>query len=115
MTDQPKYTKGPWLRDGATVYALESCGWRKGKETFQNRFFLRVSASSSTPPRELECTARLIAAAPDLLEALKDAVRWLEGMSRDNPEFIQDSMPVNCLTMEEMKLAIAKAEGDSKE
>ena len=112
MTDQPKYTKGPWLREGTTIYGLKSCGFRNGKELFQKIFHLRVfDGDVFTPREELEANARLIAAAPDLFEALKDAVRWLERLEDAVPDHFQHSAPFGCMELEGMKLAIAKAEG----
>lgn len=56
-----KHTQGPWLVEGRTVYALNDDGY--------NRFSALVQ-DAHTPGDELEANARLIAAAPDLLEAL---------------------------------------------
>ena len=56
------HTPGEWLKVGTTVYALNERG--------VNRFFCSVQ-DAHTPAAELEANARLIAAAPDLLEALK--------------------------------------------
>ena len=113
MTDQPKYTPGTWVANLNEIHEVRDA--EGGRICILTQLRGKFGLLGRRFDGESEANARLIAAAPDLLEALKDAVRWLEGMSRDNPEFIQDSMPVNCLTMEEMKLAIAKAEGDSKE
>lgn len=62
-----KHTPGPWLVDDRTVYALNENGF--------NRFFASVQ-DAHTDPIELEANAQLIAAAPDLLEALELLMRW---------------------------------------
>jgi hypothetical protein len=67
------HTPGPWLCDRQTVYALNDEG--------QNRFvagiqggFTSITPRVRTEAGELDANARLIAAAPDLLAALKDCV-----------------------------------------
>ncbi len=57
-----KHTQGPWLVEGRTVYALNDDGY--------NRFSALVQ-DAHTPRDELEANARLIASAPELLEALE--------------------------------------------
>ncbi|WP_312537671.1 hypothetical protein [Stutzerimonas nitrititolerans] len=56
-----KYTEGPWLLSGRTIYALNDEGF--------NRFSALVQ-DAHAPAYELDVNARLIAAAPELLEAL---------------------------------------------
>jgi hypothetical protein len=60
---------------------------------------------------ECEANANLIVAAPDIYEALKDAVRWLDGMYQMHQGEALDSMPNNCLPRSAMRAALAKAEG----
>lgn len=72
------HTKGPWLRDSTTVYALMHAGWRKGVEQFKNRFFCGVYGVRECGDEELEANARLMAAAPDMLEALQAAQAALD-------------------------------------
>lgn len=66
----------PWLRMGHTIYALQHAGWRKGVEQLQNRWSAHVQGGPGATLEELRGIAILIAAAPDLLKALKavDAV-----------------------------------------
>lgn len=68
-----EHTPGPWLRNGRTVYALDE---RKNA----NRFSFQVQEGYlhhtrheriRTPDEELEATAALAQAAPDMFEALK--------------------------------------------
>lgn len=63
------HTKGPWLIDGQTVYALV----REGRHDV-NRFSARVQSSglSAADDAECEANARVMATAPDLLEALRE-------------------------------------------
>jgi len=69
---ETKFTKEKWLRDGTTVYALHQKGWVKGKPLMTNRFYLQVYPDYNIPEakEESEANAKLIAAAPDLLNAL---------------------------------------------
>lgn len=66
-----KHTQGDWLvAGGTTVYCLNAHGY--------NRFTAQVQRGHTdskwpTEPEELEANARLIAAAPEILEALKTA------------------------------------------
>lgn len=110
MTDQPKYTKGPWAVSKLVkgVIVAES-------DTDTSLLSFGGPANWRLPVFTNPHDARLAAAAPDLLEALKDAVRWLERLEDAVPDHFQHSAPFGCIELEGMKLAIAKAEGDSKE
>jgi len=74
-----KHTPGPWLVTGGTfVYALNDYG--------TNSFWANIYAgsqggykSAATPSEEIEANANLIAAAPDLLEALSKMLDHFEG------------------------------------
>jgi hypothetical protein len=66
-----KHTPAPWLIEGNTVYALTHDGWRKGVEMMKNRFSASISIDRDFDEKELQSNARLIAAAPELLEALQ--------------------------------------------
>lgn len=58
------HTKGPWLRDGNLVYALNE----RGTNSFTAHF----------EGENQEGNAALCHAAPDLLDALKMAQLWLD-------------------------------------
>ena len=72
MTDDAKFTKGPWFAEKAFVYALNDQG--------TNRFFAGVQ-DAFTPKSELEANARLIAAAPELYEALYECATLLSALT----------------------------------
>lgn len=68
-----KHTPGPYEIDGTCIYMLEFDSWRKGVEQMRNRIYANVQGYKETPKEEVEATARLMASAPELLEALKAA------------------------------------------
>lgn len=59
---ETKHTPGPWMLDGLTVYALNDKGWN---------IFASLVQDPNTPRSELLANARLMRAAPDMLEALE--------------------------------------------
>jgi hypothetical protein len=97
-----KHTPKPWLREGCFVYALHT--W-KGRVA--NRFSAAISGYTSQGGTEAEAlaNARLIEAAPDLLDALEEIARLpIAGSYPDGP----------CLERQDMNMvraAIAKATG----
>lgn len=58
-----KHTKGPWLREGAFVYAL-NCGINRFSAYVQND-------NHDATAEEIEANARLISKAPELVECLQ--------------------------------------------
>jgi hypothetical protein len=102
MENQPKHTPGPWLMtDGDFVYALHE---RNGRQV--NRFSAAIDhyPSQGGTAEEGRANAHLIAAAPDLLEALK----YITSNCR---VFCEDSMDIDDGAVYEARAAIAKAEG----
>jgi hypothetical protein len=99
-----KHTPGPWLRDGRTVYALMSVGFRRGVEQFANRFWAGVQAGPECSDEETEAIARLMEAAPELLEALIK----LEAMAE---RYRPQGAPLPD-AQKQARAAIAKATGD---
>lgn len=82
-----KHTKGPWIADGAQIFTsdtnvAQANGYRIDRET--------VAAN-----------ARLIAAAPELLEALEGALKLIELV-----------MPIDGDVTRKARAAIAKATGE---
>ena len=97
------HTPGPWLiAGGTTVYALQSAGFRHGREQFENRFGLGVSGKA--PFAELEANACLIAAAPTMYAALLDCIAAFEDTTADADGRLE-AAAINAAA------AIAKAEG----
>ena len=84
------YTPGPWQRKGRTVYALTED--KKGR--IVNRFDAQISPGGSISMYDSEETqlanARLIAAAPELLEALETLYGKLVMSSRDGSSRITE-------------------------
>lgn len=97
MTNESKHTKGPWTVDAR---AMNSCG-----VTGQTAFVANCSPRAGGPMKVDECqaNARLIAAAPEMLEALRQITeafeRYLSGSESRLYEVTQ------------ARAAIAKAEG----
>ncbi|MHC3750731.1 hypothetical protein ACYKDZ_17825 [Stutzerimonas stutzeri] len=98
-----KHTPGPWLVEGRTVYALNDDGY--------NRFSALVQ-DAHTPGDELEANARLIAAAPDLLEAAELALEVAEGWIHDQLD--GTGIAGEALgKLDSVRAAIAKARGEA--
>lgn len=66
-----KHTPGPWDLEERTVFALN--------DHFCNRFYATIQRGQGSMPEELDANARLIAAAPDLLDACAQMDRALSG------------------------------------
>jgi hypothetical protein len=89
-----KHTQGPWKRTGMRIY----------RETLHGNRVATVE-SAKLPPEESEANARLIAAAPDLLAALK----WAMGSHRYSARTTTNE--AYCNAVDRANSAIAKAEG----
>lgn len=74
-----KHTPAPWVHEAEWVYALERAVWKNGEEKFRNRFSARLECRADVEWDELEANARLMAAAPDLLEALQKLLDETDG------------------------------------
>lgn len=88
---------------GTTVYQLEYYSTPRGYggPFRRNRVYAQVQGYRDTPNEELEATARLFAAAPDLLEALQEMTYWFGAY----PEFVPKVEMVD-----NYKKAIARAQ-----
>ena len=106
---EAKHTPGPWLIQGNTVYALMHHGWRKGVEMFKNRFSVQFSFDSSCSKEEIESTKQLIAAAPDLLEALQGILGYFD--SGNSVSVSQATIKASSDEVKAARAAIAKATG----
>jgi len=100
---EPKFTKGPYLRAGTTVYALQHAGWRKGEEQFCNRIYANVQRGPGCSMEEAEAVACLFQAAPELLEALADVFEMT------GPNELKDIFGLDWY--EKAKAALAKTTG----
>ena len=101
MSNKPKHTPGPWNADKATYHNgyIEYFVRRDGDA-------VAITGDITDPETKQpsEANAQLIAAAPDLLEALK----WIMSECR---VFCQDSMDIDDGAVYSAREAIAKAEG----
>ena len=73
-----KHTPGPWkIADNTLIYALNG----KGNNIFCCKVMPGCKCGCITASqKELEANARLIAAAPDLLKALRELVKQDDGL-----------------------------------
>jgi len=104
-----KHTPGPWQRIGNKVFALtpserQEPGW----PTEINRFGCYIQRENrepcGAPDDELEANARLIAAAPELLEAL-------QMLMPQAPNAWAENDPYSVAMWDNAAAAIAKATG----
>ncbi len=70
-----KHTPGPWALDDESIYAPDGEGWKQVAEIPN----WRTNPGEVLTPED-NANARLIAAAPDLLEALKAILNETGGM-----------------------------------
>ena len=112
------YTSGPWVRVEQDEPDRQLIEYEGNIELVQQSGF-RIATVWRTPREDAEANARLIAAAPELLEALTEAVIALEiwhGMDLDDDtakaawELYQASPE-----MQKINAAIAKARGQEVE
>jgi hypothetical protein len=107
MSDK-KHTSAPWLigEDGYSVYALDAVPgrYRDGEPLQGNRFYCaiqkyRVLASAE----ETAANVRLIAACPDMYEAITEFLEWGAMTSSDRQIFVN-----------KFQAAIAKARSEEQ-
>ena len=99
MTDQPKWTPGPWrvLNDEAIKVASSD-----GSLATVTHIHLRGRRDTS----EVEANAHLIAAAPDMAEALEKALNFITNTESEMGE----TLPCG----DAARAALAKARGETK-
>lgn len=97
-----KHTPGPWKVEvlGHTLRVVDSYGWEEHSND------LAVIGDCSNPT--LQANTRLIAAAPDLLEALEMALNAIESSGIESK---RGDATVACRMS---RTAIAKAKGETK-
>jgi hypothetical protein len=105
-----KHTPGPWSMSGPMgkdhLSGREPWFWISAETTLH----LQVMACADGYVRgENEANARLISAAPDLLEALRTAIQMLVEWQMDYPESVGDN---EAALMKAARAAIAKATGE---
>jgi hypothetical protein len=106
---ETKHTPGPWMVEPVFI-AQQTCGALHFGE-YRFPFKRNGDGSCFTYSREeAEANARLIAAAPEMLAALKSINEWLlfgEILSNPNDVYLKQFITANNLAV----AAIAKAEG----
>ncbi len=102
-TNKPKYAPGPWHLDTwgtGREFVVENCNQGYGAYTIAE---IPESLGSDYTPEMTKANAQLIAAAPELLEALEDYVKVHEFLGHaDRPHY------------QAARKAIAKAKGETK-
>ena len=98
-----KHTPGPWFIGDANIPSEYTHGIHAGD------FIVADLCDDAHTPETRKANASLIAAAPELLEALQLAKFGLEAMIED--ENCGNSFIAVALTLDKINFAIAKAEG----
>jgi hypothetical protein len=94
-----KHTEGPWSITGVSENDYEYAEIGTENQTIA----VTLSPNNDMKDPELAANALLIAAAPELLEALKDVeLHWQE---------VQEACGEDCEVRQQVRAAIAKAEG----
>lgn len=101
MTQDMKWTPGPWKADGYYVYANDQNAKHGLKE------LANVEGELCTTDED-EANRHLMAAAPELYGALS-AIKW-KSIDKDNMEF--SAITTYCV-MDIIQAALAKARGES--
>ena len=103
------HTPGPWKIDkvltmnAAPIITAETC-WRN-----QSRVVAKAMYHSGSEDPEVQANAKLIAATPDLLEALREALDFIERFGKERHLSAKDAQCAHCILIESAKTAIAKA------
>jgi PAS domain-containing protein len=99
MTTQATHTPGPWEISKNEAGELDICEAGAGN-----------MIADLAKCKNAEANARLIAAAPDLLEALRGSVEWLRTLREENEAAVIESAP-DGFSLCDAEGIIAKAEG----
>lgn len=99
MTEQTKHTPGPWSSDWQFIVANDPNG------VHPDIYIAEISESDDegrvASDEQQQANARLIAAAPELLKALEDALAYMVDYKKCQNEGL----------LNDMRAAIAKAKG----
>lgn len=104
MSEERKYTPGPWIED-------DELGWVIPTDT-RTQYGGAIAHAYGDNEEQQAANARLIAAAPELLEALEDLDRILDGPLADSitGDVMAEAGAYTALT--NARAAIAKAKGE---
>jgi hypothetical protein len=112
MTTQATHTKGPWHTGQGNGEGSIFCeSGRMRLESGGTTLYPVCAISRGWDEGEDEANARLIAAAPDLLEACKELVKHLDSLPDDTEKCRHLKMALNNRAGDLMLAAIAKVEG----
>ena len=114
-----KHTPGPWHVGRESDHSADR--WKRNMEWSRIRdegnglvaCIESVHPKGQRQSRDFDIEAanvRLIAAAPELLEACRGALEWLLGVRRENRDALEDGQPPK-FGLNKIREAIAKAEG----
>lgn len=107
------YTPGPWLHGDTHVFALDATGNINRLYVLVQGGFLDRDSMEHTPDAEMLATTRLIASAPELLEAMEGVLEGLPfGPGMTEYELVQAGCdPTEARRLHAAYAAIAKAKG----
>jgi hypothetical protein len=99
------HTPGPWTAKGEKVCNADEVMYVAAK-----------NFNTINPSQRLDANAKLIAAAPELLQALKCALADLEGSLEvnNNKQWYAHDWKAHKQSIKDARVAIAKAIGESK-
>ena len=103
MTDQPKWTKGPWAAKWSK-YEEDNFIVQAGMPS--NRVLAQFDGDGDGPDDQSLADAHLIAAAPDMAEALEKALNFITNTESEMGE----TLPCG----DAARAALAKARGETK-
>lgn len=81
---ETKHTPGPWIEHSGMVWKDGPNVWPKGESVGIPIACMDRESGNGTMPTERDANARLIAAAPDLLEALGSMIHRFDHLALDS-------------------------------
>lgn len=103
------HTPGPWNEHEGFI-----TGRFKSDNEIHDICDPRCAPADADTICEMDANARLIAAAPELLEACQEFVEHIKSLGTDTEKCRYLSMALNCRAGELIEQAIAKATGEPK-